>query len=109
MSQRTSCTVARCEIVIFVCAIARSPSISTVPPPRKWRMLTPRSKPSRETRAKSAPDPWNQVAIMKPSSCQTVANRSQSPASRQSTHCSTMRRISSSSGVGPVTPRPYGK
>ena len=46
-------------------------------------MLTPRSKPSRLTRMKSSAVPWNQVAIMRPSSCQTVRKRSQSPASRQ--------------------------
>ena len=57
-------------------------------------MFTPRSKPSRLTRMKSAAGPWNQVAIMNPSGCQTVANRSQSPASRQTTQFSTSSRIS---------------
>ena len=53
-------------------------------PPRKWRIRTPRSKPSRLTRMNSSAGPWNQVAIIVPSSCQTVRKRSQSPASRQS-------------------------
>ena len=54
---------------------------------------TPRSNPSRLTRMKSAAGPWNQVAIMNPSSCQTVANRSQSPASRHTAQFSTRSRI----------------
>ncbi len=33
--------------------------------------------------------PWNQVAIMRPSSCHTVRKRSQSPASRHTTQFST--------------------
>ena len=57
-------------------------------------MFTPRSKPSRLTRMKSAAGPWNQVAIITPSSCQTVAKRSQSPASRHTTQFSTSSRIS---------------
>src|SRR5262245_48043962 len=62
-------------------------------PPRKWRMLTPRSNPSRLTRMNSSAGPWNQVAIIRPSSCQTVRKRSQSPASRQTTQFSTRSRI----------------
>src|SRR5690348_10485333 len=34
-------------MVILVCEIARSPAISIAMPPRKWRMLTPFSIPSR--------------------------------------------------------------
>src|SRR6478609_2542279 len=90
-------TSARWVIVIFACDTARSPAMSTELPPRKWRMRTPRSKPSRLTRMKSSQLPWNQVAIIRPSSCQTVRNRSQSPESRQTTQFSTRRRISSSS------------
>ena len=56
-------------------------------------MLTPRSNPSRLTRMKSSAGPWNQVAIMRPSSCQTVRKRSQSPASRQTAQFSTSSRI----------------
>ena len=62
-------------------------------------MFTPRSKPSRLTRMKSVAGPWNHVAIMKPSSCQTVANRSQSPASRHTTQFSTSSRISARSSL----------
>ena len=36
---------ARCEIVIFVCAIARLPETSMALPPRKCRMRTPRAQP----------------------------------------------------------------
>ncbi len=46
-------------------------------------MRTPRSNPSRLTRMNSSNPPWNHVAIIRPSSCQTVRNWSQSPASRQ--------------------------
>ena len=60
-------------------------------------MRTPRSKPSRLMRMKSSHGPWNQVAIILPSSCQTVRNRSQSPASRQTTQFSTRLRIRASS------------
>ena len=106
MSHTTPCTSARCEIVIFVWAMARARSgaRSIVHPPRKWRMFTPRSNPSRLTRMKSAAGPWNQVAIMNPSSCHTVANRSQSPASRHSAQFSTSSRISRRSST--VSPRP---
>src|SRR4051794_30651245 len=41
----------------------------------------------------SSAEPWNHVAIMRPSSCQTVAKRSQSPASRQTAQLSTRPRI----------------
>src|SRR6478609_2007045 len=90
-------TSARCVIVIFAWETARGPAASTDVPPRKCRMRTPRSNPSRLTRMKSSHDPWNQVAIIRPSSCQTVRNRSQSPASRQTTQFSTSRRIAASS------------
>src|SRR4029079_9551861 len=90
-------TSARCVIVIFACDTALSPSMSTEMPPRKWRMRTPRSKPSRLTRMKSSQLPWNQVAIILPSSCQPVRKRSQSPASRQTTQFSTRLRIRASS------------
>ena len=60
-------------------------------------MRTPRSNPSRLTRMKSSAGPWNHVAIIRPSSCQTVRNRSQSPASRQTTQFSTSSRIVSGS------------
>src|SRR5262245_14096780 len=54
---------------------------------------------------KSSAGPWNQVAIMYPSSCQTVRNRSQSPASRQTTQFSTSSRIASLSASA-LTCRP---
>ena len=102
----TPSTSARWEIVILVCAIARSPARSIEVPPRKCRMLTPRSKPSRLTRMKSAAEPWNQVAIMRPSSCQTVAKRSQSPASRHTAQFSIRSRIvRRSSGISPPLTR----
>ena len=46
-------------------------------------MLTPRSKPALLTSMNFAAGPWNQVALIQPSSCHTVRKRSQSPASRQ--------------------------
>ena len=98
-SHHTSCTLARCEMVILVCEIARHPASSIEFPPRKCKMLTPRSKPSRLTRMKSSAGPWNQVAIMYPSLCQTVRNRSQSAASRQTTQFSTTSRIANFSSV----------
>src|SRR5262249_17742464 len=97
-SHSTPSTSARWVMVIFVCETARAPATSTEQPPRKWRMRTPLANPSRLTRMKSSAGPWNQVAIIRPSSCQTVRKRSQSPASRQTTQFSTRRRISSSSG-----------
>src|SRR5262245_56242093 len=96
-SHSTPSTSARCVIVIFACETALCPAMSTEDPPRKWRIRTPRSKPSRLTRMKSSHGPWNQVAIIRPSSCQTVRKRSQSPASRQTTQFSTRLRISASS------------
>ena len=95
----TSCTVARCEIVILVCEMARSPAMSTELPPRKCRMLTPLSKPARLTSMNSSAEPWNQVAIMRPSACHTLRKRSQSPASRHTTQFSTMSRIASRSSI----------
>ncbi len=56
-------------------------------------MLTPRSKPCLLTRMKSRAGPWNQVAVIQPSSCHTVAKRSQSPASRHSTQFSITSRM----------------
>ena len=98
----------RCEIVILVCAMARSPATSTELPPRKWRIRTPRSKPSRLTRMNSSAGPWNQVAIILPSSCQTVRKRSQSPASRQTAQFSISSRISSRSRSSSLLPRSVG-
>lgn len=55
-----------------------------------WRILTPLSNPSRLIAMKSVAGPWNHVAVIQPSSgCHTVANRSQSPASRHSAQSST--------------------
>ncbi len=72
-------------------------------------MLTPLSQPSLLTRIKSAADPWNQVADIHPSSCQTVAKRSQSPASRQIAQFSIRSRIAirsaCSASVMTVPPR----
>src|SRR5689334_16146947 len=69
-------------------------------PPRKCRMLTPRSNPSRLTLMKSSAEPWNQVAIMRPSSCQTLRKRSQSPASRHTAQFSMRSRMASRSSSG---------
>src|SRR5262252_10710728 len=94
---------ARWLIVILVCAIARSPATLAVWPPRKCRMLTPASNPWRLTAMKSRAGPWNQVAVIHPSvGCHTVANRSQSPASRHSAQFSTSSRMAnlSASAVG---------
>ena len=60
-------------------------------------MFTPASKPSRLARMKSAAGPWNQVAVIQPSSCQTDANPAQSPASLVRAHFSTSWRIRNSS------------
>src|SRR4029079_2262380 len=96
-SQSTPSTGARWVIVILVCETARAYDTSTDIPPRKWRIRAPRSKPSRLAWMKSSQLPWNQVAIIRPSSCQTVRNRSHSPESRQTTQFSTTRRIAASS------------
>ena len=56
-------------------------------------MLTPASKPLRLMSMKSCHGPWNQVAVIHPSGCQTVAKRSQSPASRHTTQFSTVSRM----------------
>ena len=56
-------------------------------------MLTPLSQPSFVTAMNSSAVPWNHVAIMRPSSCQTVRKRSQSPASRHTAQFSTSSRI----------------
>src|SRR3954447_19409838 len=79
--------------------MARPPASSMEDPPRKCRMLTPRSKPSRLTRMNSSAVPWNHVAIMRPSSCQRARNRSQSPASRHTAQASTRSRIARRSAV----------
>src|SRR5205809_5104832 len=84
-------------IVILVCAIARSPATSIDEPPRKCRMLTPLFQPSRLTSMKRSAGPWNQVAIIVPSECQTLRKRSQSPASRHTTQFSTTSRMRSRS------------
>ena len=47
--------------------------------------------------------PWNQVAVIQPSACHTVAKRSQSPASRQTTQFSTVSRIASLSAASSST------
>ncbi len=70
------------------------PTTSIELPPRKCRMRTPRAQPCLLASMKPSALPWNQVAIMRPSSCQTVRRRSQSPASRQSAQDSTSSRIS---------------
>ena len=62
-------------------------------------MLTPFAQPSCVTRMNSRAGPWNQVAIITPSACQTVAKRSQSPASRQTAQFSTRSRIARRSNV----------
>ena len=64
-------------------------------------MLTPFSKPARLTAMNSSAVPWNQVAIMRPSSCHTPRKRSQSPASRHTTQFSTTSRIASRSCIWP--------
>src|SRR5262252_380642 len=57
-------------------------------------MLTPASSPRRLAAMKSRAGPWNQVAVIQPSvGCHTVANRSQSPASRHSAQFSTSSRM----------------
>src|SRR5258706_2397578 len=45
-------------------------------------MLTPLPNPPLLTSMNFPAGPWNQVAVIQPSSCQTVRKRSQSPASR---------------------------
>ena len=63
-SQGVPWTGARCAIVILVWATARFPTSSIDVPPRKWRMLTPFSQPSRRALTKPAHGAWNQVANM---------------------------------------------
>src|SRR5688572_24778012 len=89
-------------MVILVCATARLPFRSTLEPPRKCRMLTPLSKPALLTLMNSAAGPWNQVAVIQPSSCHTVRKRSQSPASRHSAQFCTTSTISSLSFIRSV-------
>lgn len=62
-------------------------------------MLTPLAQPSCVTRMNSANGPWNQVAIITPSGCHTVAKRSQSPASRHTAQRSTSSRTRSLSAI----------
>jgi hypothetical protein len=69
-------------MVILVCAMARVPFTSTLVPPRKWRITTPRSNAARLTSMNLSAGPWNQVAVIQAPSCQQVRKRSQSPASR---------------------------
>ena len=58
-------------------------------------MLTPFSKPALLTLMNSSAEPWNQVAVIQPSSCHTVRKRSQSPASRHSAQFCTTSMMSS--------------
>src|SRR5438477_7712118 len=67
-------------------------------------MLTPRSNPSRLTSMNCVAEPWNQVAVIQPSACHTVAKRSQSPASRQTTQFSTHSRIARESDSDNLIP-----
>src|SRR5437764_15264509 len=70
-------------------------------------MLTPLSNPLRLAAMKSGAGPWNQVAVIQPAvGCHTVANRSQSPASRHSAQFSTSSRMAnlSASAVGTQAP-----
>src|SRR6185312_6999019 len=109
-SHSTPSTGARCMICILVCATARRPASSIELPPRKCRMLTPFSQPSRLTSMKRSAEPWNQVAIIQPSSCHAVRKASQSPRSRhiaQFSMTSRMRSfcvISSVMANGPAAP-----
>src|SRR5207249_1424750 len=85
--------------------MARDPATSIEEPPRKCRMLTPLSKPSRLTSMKRSAGPWNQVAIIRPSGCQTMRKRSQSPASRQTAQfCTTSRMRSRSISAASIRP-----
>ena len=56
-------------------------------------MFTPWENPDRLTAMNSAYGPWNQVAVIHPSSCQTRANSSHRPESRRITQSSTTFRI----------------
>ena len=58
--------------------------------------------PARLTSMNASAGPWNQVAVIQPSSCQTVAKRSQSPASRHSAQFSTTSRIAAAALVASV-------
>src|SRR5580704_4133831 len=98
----TPSTGARCEIVILVCAMARSPATSIEEPPRKCRMRTPRFQPSSLPLMNSSNVPWNQVAIMRPSACQTVRKRSHSRASRHTAQFSTSWRMVTLSAAAAV-------
>ena len=102
---QTPSTSARWLIVILTCEMAREATTSQVKPPRKCRMLTPLLKPSRLTSMNRVAGPWNQVAVIHPSECQTVEKRSQSAASRQRTQFSTVSRMARRSiAVGSMEP-----
>src|SRR5581483_9308473 len=92
-STRTPSIGARCRMFILTWEIAREPATSQLHPPSECRMWTPCSKPLRLASMKAEAGPWNQVAVIHPSGCHTVANRSQSPASRQMTQFSTTSRM----------------
>ena len=68
-------------------------------------MFTPASNPAWLTRTNSAAGPWNQVAVIQPSSCQTDANVAQSPESRAIAQVSMTRRIRNSSASCSVSMR----
>src|SRR5579862_7501272 len=79
--------------------MARLPAMSMALPPRKCRMRTPRFQPSSLPLMNSSNVPWNHVAHMRPSACQTVRKRSHKRASRHTAQFSTssrMTRLSSS-------------
>ena len=81
-------------MVIFVCPIALSPWSSDACPVSVCKMITPRSNAFLLASMKSAAGLWNQVALIQPFvGCHTAANRSQSPASRQTAQRSTSSRI----------------
>ena len=90
---------ARWLIVILVWPMARDPARSAECPPRKCRMETPFAQPAWLAAMKSRQGAWHQVAIIVPSSCQQVAKRSQSPASRQTAQFSTRARIARRSRI----------
>ena len=66
-------------------------------------MRTPRAQPCLLASMKPSAVPWNQVAIMRPSSCQTVRSRSHSPASRQTAQDSTSSRIARRESASSLT------
>ena len=66
-------------------------------------MRTPRAQPCLLASMKPSAVPWNQVAIIRPSSCQTVRSRSHSPASRQTAQDSTSSRIARRESASSLT------